>query len=245
MTIIFSSRFSQYSAATIFTLALAACGGGGSDTPIQTTAPTTTFPVASAMASFASDASLKTFTVTGTGTSNGQTIAFTGNGNVSATFGTGTFEGAAAQVKILKTTATLTAQGTSVPVVDAAVAFYDSNFQVLGTSTASSYCVSSGSAGFPATAKVGDAGAWYSATCYTNSTKSVRTSTSTLSFVVEPLTATSAILRVTQKSAPLTGAAFTQDLTYTITTAGTITARETPFSITSGGVTVSLVFKFL
>lgn len=245
MPMTFPTHTCRYAAAILAALALAACGGGGSDAPVQTTSAATTFPLAAAMASFARDTNLKTYTVTGTATSNGQTIAFGGNGSISSSFAAGTFEGLAAQVKTLKTNATVTAQGTSAPIVDTSVVFYDSNYQVVGTSTASSYCVSSGSAGFPTGAKVGDVGTWYSATCYTNSAKSVKTSTRALSFVIEPLTDTSAVLRVTQKSTPLTGTASSQDLTYTITTAGAVSPRETPFVITTAGVTVSLVFKFL
>ena len=245
MAMTFLTGVSRYAAATATALALAACGGGGSDTPVQTTSATTTFPLASAMASYARDTRTVPFTLTGTGTSGGQTIAFTGSGSVASSIAAGTFEGVAAQVKTVMTNGTVTAQGTSSAVADTAVAFYDANYQTLGTSTASSYCVSSGSASFPASAKVGDTGTWYTATCYTNSTKSVRISTNTLSYVIEPLTATSVILRVTLKSTPQTGVASTQDLTYTITTAGAVSPRETPFVITSGGFTFSLVFKFL
>jgi hypothetical protein len=243
MSMTFATQISRCAGAAMTALALAACGGGGSDAP--TTAATTTFPLAAAMANFERDTSSKLFTITGTGASGGQTVAFSGNGSISSSLAAGTFEGVAAQVKTLTTNATLTAQGKSVPLFDTTVAFYDANYQVLGSSTATSYCVRAGSASFPSSAKVGDTGTWYSATCYTNSTKAVRTSTGSLTFAIEPLTAASAILRISQKSTPLTGAASTQDLTYTITTAGAVTPRETPAAITSGGVTVSLTFKFL
>jgi hypothetical protein len=197
------------------------------------------------MASFARDTSPKPFTIIGTGASGGQTVAFSGNGSISSSLAAGTFEGVAAQVKTLATNATLTAQGTSVPLVDTSLAFYDATYQVLGSSSATSYCVRSGTAGLPASAKVGDTGTWYAATCYTNSSKAVQTSAGALTFAIEPLTDTSAILRISQKSTPLTGTASSQDLTYTITTAGSVTPRETPVAITSGGVTVNLTFKFL
>jgi hypothetical protein len=245
MSMIFATHTCSYATATLIALALTACGGGGSGTPATTTSATTTFPLAAAMASFARDTRSVPFTLSGTGTSGAQTVAFSGSGSISSSIATGTFEGAAAQVKTLTTTATLTAQGTSSPISDTAVAYYDANYRTLGTSTAGSYCVSSPADGFPATAKVGDTGTWYTATCYTNSAKSTRTSTGALTFSVEPLTDTSALLRITQKTTPLTGAAVSKDLTYTITTAGTVTPRETPFAITSSGVTVNLTFKFL
>ena len=195
MPMTFPTHTCRYAAAILAALALAACGGGGSDAPVQTTSAATTFPLAAAMASFARDTRATPFTVSGTGTSAGQTIAFTGSGGISSTLAAGTFEGVAAQVKTLTTNATLTAQGQSSSIGDTSVAFYDANFQTLGTSTASSYCVSTPSVGFPASAKAGDAGTWYSATCYTNSTKSVKTATRALSFVIEPLTGTSAVLK--------------------------------------------------
>lgn len=245
MPLSFSIHTCRYAAATLTALALAACGGGGSDAPAVATSATTTFPLAAAMASFARDTRATTFTLSGTGTSAGQTFALTGSGGISSTFVAGTFEGVAAQVKTLTTNITLTAQGQSSSLGDTSVGFYDANFQTLGSSAASSYCVSTPSGGFPASAKVGDAGTWYAATCYTNSTKSVKTGAQAVTFVIEPLAGTSAVLRVTQKFVPLTGAASSQDLTYTITTAGTVTPREKPFVITSAGVTVSMVFKFL
>lgn len=249
MSMIFAKHTCRYAAAmgaaTVVALALAGCGGGGSGTPATTTSATPTLPLAAAMASFARDTRTTPFTVAGTGSSGGQTVAFGGSGSISSTIAAGTFEGVAAQVKTLTTNATLTAQGASSPISDTSVAYYDANYQTLGTSAATSYCVSSPSGGFPASAKVGDTGTWYSATCYTNSTKSVKTFTRTLTFSIEPLTDTSALLRITQKATPTTGAASSQDLTYTITTAGAVSPRETPFAITSSGVTVSLTFKFL
>jgi hypothetical protein len=245
MSLTFSTPISRYAGAIATALALTACGGGGSDAPPQTTSATTTFPLAAALVNSGKDTRTVPFTLSGTGTSGGQTIAFAGSGSISATIAPGTFEGAAAQVKTLTTTATVTAQGSSSPLVDTNVAFYDSNFQVLGASAASGYCVYSGAASVPASAKIGDTGALYLATCYTNSAKSVRTGTVAISFAVEPLTDTSAILRITQKATPVTGAASAQDFTYTITTAGVIGPRETPYVRTSGGVTVNFVFKFL
>ena len=238
MAMTFLTGVSRYAAATATALALAACGGGGSDTPVQTTSATTTFPLASAMASYARDTRTVPFTLTGTGTSGGQTIAFTGSGNIASTIVAGTFEGVAAQVKTVMTNGTVTAQGTSSAVIDTSLVFYDSNFQSLGTSSDSSYCVTSGTSALPASAKVGDAGTWYVTTCYTNRTKSVRIGDTTFSYAIEPLTATSAILRITPKSTQQTGAILTPELSYTITTTGTVNARETPFVNTVSGVEI-------
>lgn len=245
MSTTFFTGISRYAAALATALALAACGGGGSDAPAPATAATTTFPLAAAMASYARDTRTVPFTLTGTGMSNGQTIAFTGSGNVASTIVAGTFEGAPAQVKTLTTTGTVTAQGTSSTVSDRSVAFYDANYQALGTSTDSSYCVLSGVVGLPTSAKVGDKGPWYSTTCYTNSTKSVRTGNAAVSYAIESLTATSVILRVTEKLTPQIGAVTTEDLTYTVTNAGAVSLRDTPFTITVNGIAVSLTIKYL
>lgn len=245
MSTTFFTGISRYAAALATALALAACGGGGSDTPAPATAATTTFPIAAAMASYARDTRTVPFTLTGTGMSNGQTIAFTGSGNVASTIVAGTFEGAPAQVKTLTTTGTVTAQGTSSTVSDRSVAFYDANYQALGTSTDSSYCVLSGVVGLPTSAKVGDKGPWYSTTCYTNSTKSVRTGAVAVSYAIESLTATSVILKVTLKFTPQIGTVTTQEIPYTITAAGAVSARETAVTLTVNGVAVSVIFKFL
>ena len=245
MAMTFLTGVSRYAAATATALALAACGGGGSDTPTPTTGATTTFPIAAAMASYARDTRTVPFTLTGTGTSGGQTIAVTGSGNIAATIIAGTFEGAPAQVRTLTTTGTVTAQGTSSTVSDRTVAFYDANYQALGSSTASGYCVHSGITGLPASAKVGDTGTWYSATCYTNSTKSVRTGAVAVSYAIESLTATSVILKVTFKVTPQIGTVTTQEIPYTITAAGAVSARETAVTLTVNGVAVSVIFKFL
>lgn len=244
MTIIVSTHAWRYAAPVLVALALVACGGGGSDTPVETTAASTSFPLAAALASYAKDTRTAPFTVSGTGAASGPAVAISGGGNISSSISAGTFEGVAAQVKTLTTTATLTAQGTSTPIATTSVVFYDANYLALGTSSASSYCVSSGSGGLPTSAKIGDTGVWYSSTCYSNSSKSVRTLTATSSYSIEPLTATTALLRVTQKSTPLTGVASSLDLTYTISTAGALSPRETPFTIAFAGITFSLVFKF-
>ena len=242
---------SRFAAATATALAIAACGGGGSDSPAPASAPstpaTTTFPLAAAMASFARDTRTVPFTVSGTGTSSTQTISFTGSGNLTSSIVAGTFEGVPAQVKTQTTTGTVMAQGTSSALVDTSVAFYDSSYRPLGSSSGSNYCVNSGTAAFPVTVKVGDTGIWHSATCYTSRTKSVRLSTATLSYAIDPLTATSVILRITQKATPLIGTVSVPELTtfYTITTDGAATARETPLTDTRDGVTINLVFKFL
>ena len=247
----FFAGISRYTATTATAMALAACGGGGSDAPAPTPAPapstaaTTTFPLAAAMASYAKDTRTVPFTVTGTGTGNGQTIAVTGSGNVVYAIVAGTFEGAPAQVKTAVSSSTLTIQGNSSAAVDTSMAFYDSNYQPLGTSSDFSYCVTSGATAFPASVKVGDTGTWYAASCYTSKTKAVRIGPATLTYAIEPLTATSVVLRIIAKSTPQTGAVTTQDVTYTITTAGTVSARETPIAITARGVALSLVFKYL
>ena len=198
------------------------------------------------MASYARDTRTVPFTLTGTGTLDGQTIAFTGSGNIASLIVAGTFEAMPAQVKTLTTTGTFGAQGVSVPLTDTSVVFYDSNFKPVGSLSEGGYCVTSGTAALPASVKVGDTGAWYAATCYTSRTKSVRVGITTLSYAIESSTATSAVLRITTKVTPQTGAVITQDLTYTITTAGTVGARETPFVGTSPmGIAVNLVFKYL
>ena len=196
------------------------------------------------MTNFARDTSSKTFTISGTIAVAGKLLPITGSGALSSVIAAGTFEGMAAQVKTITTTGTLVAQDTSAPVADTAVSFYDSNFNTLGSSSANSYCVGVSPAVFPASVKVGDAGDWYTANCYTDSTKSVKTASAVISYTIEPLTDTTAILKLSQKSTPLNGSATVRELTYTLSNGGVVTPRETPFVGTVSGVSVNMTFKF-
>ncbi len=233
------------SIATTLTTALAACGGGGGASGTAPTTPTpTTFPLAAAMASYASDTKPVQFTVTGTATLNNQALPVTGSGSVSVALAAGTFEGATAQVKTLTTTGTVAVQSTTAPVVSTTVTFYDSSYRTLGGSSASAYCVNSAPGNFPASAMVGDSGTWYSGTCYTNSSKTVKAATGTASYSLEPSTDSSAVLRITLKETASTGAVTTQEFTYSLTTAGVISPRETPYLFTISDIAFNLIYKF-
>lgn len=246
----FSTHARRYSAAIVATLALAACGGGGSDSPASSTAPTgtnatTTFPLAAAMVNFLKQAKATPFTVAGTGSRNGQVLEFTGSGSSVEVNSSGTFNGEAALVKKVTVTGTLGAQGINVPFTDAITQYFDSNYKPLGSSSPTIYCVSSAQMALPAMARIGDSGAYYATTCYTSSTKTTLLGTSVVTYSLVPGPETMAIFKLTSKSTTKAGVTTSITSNYVVSTNGILSQTESPFpGISPGGVTVDLVLRF-
>ena len=246
----FFAHLRRYAVATVVTLALAACGGGGSESPVSSTLPpgtsaATTFPLAAAMVHFLKEAKSTPFSVTGTASGNGQALALTGSGTSVESNTTGTFNGAAAIVKTIRVTGTLESRGTMVPLGDTTTTqYFDSNYKPLGALSSFGYCVYSAQTALPATIRIGDSGAYYASSCYTNSARTTLLDTSTVSYALESATNTTANFKLVFKSTsagasplPITG-------NYVISTNGSLVQGDTPVSLTASGVTLDMVFKF-
>lgn len=172
-------------------LGLSACGGGGggASTPV---ASTDTFQLRAAYVNYLTDTRSAPFTVSGTV----EGINVTGSGTTTQGGLTNTtFERLPALQKVSVVTATLSANGQSLPLSATTTTYVDSNYNPLGSDGAD-YEVVSGSVTIPTTAKVNDAGVWYSSTLYSSSAKTSRSGTATVSFVMEPDTASTALLKI-------------------------------------------------
>lgn len=194
---------------------LAACGGGGGGGSSAPVTSTETFQLRTAYVSYLTDTRSMPFSVTGT--VSGVNVSGSGTttqGSMSAT----TFEGQSAQVKTTTATGTLIANGQSIPLASSSTTYVDSNYNPLGFN-GSEYEVVTSSTPIPTTARVNDTAVWYSATRYTSSSKITRTGTTTATFVLEPDTASTALLKIIQVE---------RNTSNTVTSTNTITFRMTP-----------------
>lgn len=172
---------------------LTACGGGGGGggTP-AVIASTETFDLRAAyVAQFTTPASNQ-FTVSG----KIEGISVTGSGT--ATTGSvtsGTFEGLSALQRSITVSATVSGNGETVPLTVTSTDWTDSNYAPLG-STGDEYEVVVGTPSIPASARVYDTGVLFTATTYPDNNKRFPTGTVTASYVIEPETASTAIVKL-------------------------------------------------
>ncbi len=121
----------------------------------------------------------------------------TGSGTVTrGAFSTGIFEGVSANRQIKTLTGEFAVGGTTVPMSSYVFDWVNSNYEPLGKSGGDDYFVVRGVPTFPATVRVNDSGALYSAEIYNNSSKSGYIGTVSVTYVVEADTATTALLRI-------------------------------------------------
>jgi hypothetical protein len=175
-------------------LAISACGGGGGGSPTSTgpVASTETFQLRTAYVNYVTETRSLPFTVTGT------TSGYSVTGSGTATQGSltsATFESQAAQQKTTTVTGSITANGTNVQLSSSSTTYVDSNYNPLGSNDTDYTVVNSG-ASIPATARVNDTGTWYSTIRYASSTKATQRGTGTVSYVLEPDTASTALLKI-------------------------------------------------
>lgn len=198
-------------------MALTACGGGGSSTPSTST---DTYQLRTAYVNYMTDTRSSPFTASGTV----QGVNVTGSGSFTQGALTNTtFENQAALQKVSTVTASLNANGQTLPLSTSSTTYVDSNYNPLGASD-TDYEVVSGSVTIPSTAQVNDTGVWYSSTRYATSTKATRRGTASVSYVLEPDTASSALLKLIR---------IEKDTTGTTTSTSTLSFRMTP----EGGLT--------
>ena len=194
---------------------LAACGGGGGGGNSGPVTSTETFQLRAAYVNYFSDTRSLPFTVTGSvsGTS------VTGSGTTTqGAVSSATFEAQAAQAKTTSATGTFIANGQSFSLASSATAYVDSNYNPLGFN-GSEYEVVSSSTPIPATARISDTATWYTSNRYTNSSKTTRVGTTTATFVLEPDTASTALLKIIE---------IERNTSNAVTSTSTITFRMTP-----------------
>jgi hypothetical protein len=195
-------------------LTISACGGGGggSSGPIPSNE---TFQLRTAYVNYITETRSMPFTVSGTRA--GANITGSGTatqGPLSFT----TFELQQAQQKTTTVTGTITVNGVSDLLSSSSTTYVDANFNPLGSS-GTDYTVVTGNASIPNTARVNDTGTWYSTIRYASSTKAVRRGTGTVSYVLEPDTASTALLKIIHSE---------RDNSNTETYRSTVTFRMTP-----------------
>jgi hypothetical protein len=177
---------------------LAACGGGGDSSSAEPVSSTETFQIRRAYIELLKP-SQHTFSVSGTGTENGNVVALSGNGIITySDLVDGTFGSNVALVQTSTITGNVTGNGLTLPLAETIHTYYDSNNVPLGISRASSYYERdvNSVALPPLTAKVGDSGALWTLNAYSNSTKSFAAGKTVFSYVIEPDTANTALLKI-------------------------------------------------
>jgi hypothetical protein len=207
--------------ATTALLMVAACGGGGSSTGAGITSSTEIFQVRNAFTSYVTNTS--TYNGTLSGTVSGSPISGTFQINQGALVTT-TFEGIAALRKPFSSTLNFTLNGQSRQLQSSDSEFYREDYLPLGKTSDDSYEVVVGNTAIPTTARVGDSGDLYVQTIYSSSAKNTITGRVFLSFVLEPDTATTAILKLIEvEKNPSNVVESTATVSFRITPAGQIT----------------------
>jgi hypothetical protein len=223
-------------AVTAITLLLTACGGGdgsGSTAPVSSTE---TFQLRTAWVNYITDTRSLPFTVTGM--ASGTPVTGSGTmtqGSLSSTV----FESRSALSKTSVITGSVSGGGQTYPLGITTTSYIDSNYNPLG-SNGPEYVVTTSGSSIPLTARVNDTGIWYQSVRYTSSSKTSRLGTATTSFVLEPDTASSALLKIVQVEKDTFGTTTsTNTLTFRITPAGGLTRLSEVGSEDNTSLTIS------
>jgi hypothetical protein len=232
--------------AAVVAASLVACGGGGggdaalvddpaNDAPSKVTSAAI-FQLRDAWNNYVKGTSSQRGTVSGT--LNGVPVT----GFVTNTSGNlvgSTFEGQAAYAKTFVSSGSLTGNGTTTPLNASGTEYYDMNYLPLGDDGESVYAIVQGVATIPETAKVNDAGLIYKSTNYTTSGKGLNDGSDRVSFVLEPDTETTAILKIITVRNSAWSDDFTSTRSYRITPSGTITAISESATYDTGTLTIT------
>jgi hypothetical protein len=215
------------------TATLVACGGGGDSGPAAPVVSTETFALKNAYVNFVNDNRSLQYAISGT-TKN---IAFTGSGNIfQSSLTATTFEGKPALAKTVTVTGSLVVNGTTAPLNDTQVEYFDTSYNPLGSS-ASEYEVVVGAVNIPETGKVGATGIVYTAKRYQSSAKTVQVGTNVTSYTLEPDTASTAILRWIDTEKDNSGnQTASSTVLYRITTTGSITRLSETYVDSDGNL---------
>lgn len=203
-----------------------ACSAAGAlAPPAAPVASSLSFPIRSAFSARAANGSKETLHATGTGDPRSAEGSCAGTMLQTASPATtaATFEGHAAWSSAETGNLSFTNCDFG-PIATAETVYYDSSYALLGSSTPRSYGVYLADPRIPVSAKVGDSGPWGKLSVYKDSTKQVSTSHHDKSYVVEPDTATTAIVSIITKGYDAKGEpSFTSQVRYRITASGGLT----------------------
>lgn len=205
---------------------LTACGGGGgSDTP--STPPTTAFALDAAYKALTASGSSRTYNVSGT---------CSGTGSIAvSTPVAGTFEASPALVQTSTLSITVTGCTGSGTGVVTSQSFVDSNYRPLGSVIPNQQYSKFGPVVIPTTVKVGDTGIIGTSTAWTTSAKTTPLGTGSYSYVVEPETDSSVIVKLITKSFSTTNALqYTEVVSYRLSAAGGLTQLVDDISYSTG-----------
>jgi hypothetical protein len=215
-------------------MVLAGCGGGGGGGSASTTvASTDAFQLRTAYVNHVTATRSAPFTASGTIDG----INVTGNGTVTeGALTSTTFERQGALQKVTVITGTLNANGRTIPLSSSSTEFVDTNYNPLG-SQGDEYEVVTSSVTIPSTARVNSTGVWYTSTLYATSAKSRVEGTATVSYVLEPDTASTALLKIIRIDKDSFGSTtFTNTATFRMTPSGTLTRISETAVWASGSV---------
>jgi hypothetical protein len=168
---------------------VAACGGGGGS--VEPVASTNTYQLQKAYVNYVTDSSSRGFTVSGT--AGGDSLS--GSGRVtSGALTAATFEGQSVLSKTSVITGNIIRAGTAIPWSSSQTTYVDSAHKLVG-SIGDEYIVANSFSMPSDAAKVNTTGSIFSATRYTNSTKSSVVGTRTATYALEPDTSSTALLK--------------------------------------------------
>jgi hypothetical protein len=217
-------------------LALAGCGGGGGSS--SPTASTDTYQLRAAYVNYLTDTRSAPFTVSGTVNS----VNVTGSGSATqGALSSTTFENQSALQKVSVTTGTLNANGQTLPLSSSSTTYVDSNYNPLGFN-GTDYEVISGAVTIPSTARVNDTGVWYSSIRYATSAKSIRRGTASVSYVLEPDTSSTALLKIIRIEKDTSGGtSSTSTINFRMTPSGGLT-RLSESTLIPGGTALTISY---
>jgi hypothetical protein len=234
----------KWATGALITATLVACGGGGdsgSAAPVVPTGPvasTETFAFKTAYVNLVTTSQTKTFKISASGA--GQSVS--GSGTV--TFGSlspATFEGKTALTRSITASGSLAGNGQAITIpISSSNEYYDSNYNPLGESDDTEYAVIDNiPPSIPQTVKVGGSGVLYTFMRYNSSTKNTLLGTSVYSYVVEPDTATTALVTVVETVKDTAGkVTVTSGSVFRITPSGGVSlVKETVTDLTNLNVT--------
>jgi hypothetical protein len=220
---------------------VAACGGGGGgSSESSTTTPLTstdTFQLQKAYVSYVNDSSSRAFNISGTASGD----SLSGSGRATAgTLTAATFEGQSALSKTQVVTGNIIRAGTSIPWSSSSTTYVDSAYKLLGSNGNDEYIVVTSFSMPSDSVKVNATGSFYSATRYTNSTKSSVIGTRTATYALEPDTSSTALLKfiLVEKN---TSATTTSTVTsvFRVTPSGVVTPISETSTTSSQTITIT------